>query len=89
MKTQSFTVNLTGPQAKFLKTLAAEFRADPGDMLAALALGSVAGNDTEVAVQMIHSALFEVLTLKRVPQVSLPLNLVPCMGYDEQEGAAA
>lgn len=89
MKTHSFTVRLTGPQAKFLKTLAAEFRADPGDMLAALALGSVQGNDTEVAVQMIHSALFEVLVLKRVPQVPLPLNLVPCMGYDEQEGAAA
>ena len=89
MKTHSFTVRLTGPQAKFLETLAAEFRADPADMLAALALSSVNGNDPEVAVQIIHAALFETLVLKRVPQTALPLCAVSCMGYDKQEGAAA
>ena len=90
---EKFTVSLTGPQAAFLRELAAEFRADPGDMLAALALGSVAGLDNGgQAVTGIHSQLYEVLVMKNVPQVALPLNEACFLGLadeDEQEGKAA
>jgi len=91
--TEKFTVSLTGPQAAFIRELAAEFRADPADMLAALALGSVAALDNGgEAVAGIHSQLYEVLVLKNVPQVDLPLNAECHLGLadeDEQEEAAA
>ena len=86
MKTHSFTVNLTGPQAKFLKTLAAEFRADPGDMLAALALGSVNGLVSGgEEIPLIHAALYEILVLKLVPLVDLPRNDHTSVGREYED----
>jgi hypothetical protein len=75
-----FTVFLTAEQGTLIDQIAREFRASPGDLIAALAIGKIAPLDAEEAVEHVHTCLLEVIVEGRCPHQEFPLTNISTLG---------